>query len=145
MFSFDKIGDRNVELQRLVRTVCEIYKGYDNAEKQKKSICLTLTKIPYYTIDQEDLDEIEKDIEEDEDLVEEKDKEKERKKQLKKIERTKISVINKARHGKPVPNTEGVKAFIEKLYEENEAVSIFSENLVLFDPNKDHKNIEKHD
>ena len=53
--------------------------------------------------------------------------------------------INTAKSGKPVPSSTGVKEFIEKLSAENEAASIFSDNVILFDPNQEHRNVEKHD
>jgi len=56
-----------------------------------------------------------------------------------------MSVINKPKAGKPVPSSKGVQDFIDKLCEENESVSIFRDNLVLFDPNTEHRNVENHD
>jgi len=56
-----------------------------------------------------------------------------------------LSVINEPKSGKPVPSSKGVQDFIDKLCEENESVSIFKDNIVLFDPNLQHRNVEKHD
>jgi hypothetical protein len=70
-------------------------------------------------IEQSDHDIIEQDLEEEK-FDNEEEKDKERKKLLKRIERTKMSVINKPKAGKPVPSSKGIQDFIDKLCEENE-------------------------
>lgn len=59
---------------RTARTINEIFRGFENAKKQNSSVCLILTKIPYFKLTEDD----EKDIEEELEDVSPEEKDKER-------------------------------------------------------------------